>query len=575
MRKKHIIKNLFVVACMVSSLFVSSISAFAVESGDNSAMTLSKVQGTVAVLDKDNKPKKATENMKLINENKIVTNIGSYAWVNLDSNKLVKLDALSKVKITKDEKNLTVDVREGKVFVDVSENLEKDESLIIRTPNVTTSIKGKKTSAEISIKEGNTTIVGLDGKLDCVVTDVTTGQVKQVTISSGKKVDIQQNDSELNIVTKSVTKNDISGFSMLQIAQDSALKKRIVQSSGSNIGKITEKEAVNSLSKDMDRQEKELAAMAKEAGMDSQSVINAMMGADVSSKNLERLAASTQNPSSDTTPSTSDGATSNDTTTDTEPKHTHNYILTSSTPASCTNEGSNTYSCNGCGAVKTETIPKIAHDYEEIIIAQPTCIAEGSREFRCRACGYSITETLSIIEHSYNGDVKTREFSDNPYICLEYYIVESKYCTMCDSYIDQPEQQKYSVHSMDDGTEISPATCTERRKVKSCCTRVLDDSRQCSYYEEYFEGPLLEHTYEKVYDDSSEICYRFICNTCEGYGEEIPHTLGDTSGLPATDSGDQYINIKCAESGCNMYAKYSWNTESNQYVFTGSWENYP
>ena len=241
MRKKHIIKNLFVVACMVSSLFVSSISAFTVESGDNSAMTLSKVQGTVAVLDKDNKPKKATENMKLINENKIVTNIGSYAWVNLDSNKLVKLDALSKVKITKDEKNLTVDVREGKVFVDVSENLEKDESLIIRTPNVTTSIKGKKASAEISIKEGNTTIVGLDGKLDCVVTDVTTGQVKQVTISSGKKVDIQQNDSELNIVTKSVTKNDISGFSMLQIAQDSALKKRIVQSSGSNIGKITEK----------------------------------------------------------------------------------------------------------------------------------------------------------------------------------------------------------------------------------------------------------------------------------------------------------------------------------------------
>ena len=573
MRNKHTIKNLFVVACIISSLFVSSISAFAVESGDNSAMRLSKVQGTVAVLDKDNKPKKATENMKLINENKIVTNIGSYAWGNLDSNKLVKLDALSKVKITKDEKNLTVDVSVGKVFVDVSKDLEKDESLIIRTQNVTTSIKGKKASAEISIKEGNTTIVGLDGKLDCVVTDVTTGQVKQVTISSGKKVDIQQNDSELSIVTKSVTKNDISGFSMLQIAQDSALKKRIVQSSGSNIGKITEKEAVNSLSKDMDRQEKELAAMAKEAGMDSQSVINAMMGADVSSKNLGRLAASTQNPSSDTTPSTSDGATSNGTAADSEQKHTHNYTLTSSTPASCTNEGSNTYSCNGCGAVNTETIPKIAHDYEEIIIAQPTCIAEGSREFRCRACGYSITETLNIIEHSYNGVVETREDVDNPYNCQDYYIVESKYCTMCESYIEQPRQQEYPEHSMDGGTEISPATCTEPKRVKYQCTRVLDGGRQCSYCEEYFEGPLLEHTYEKGYDDSSEICYRFICNTCEGYGEGIPHTLGDTSGLPSTECGDQYI--KCAESGCNMYAKYSWNAESELYVFTGSWENRP
>lgn len=573
MRNKQIIKNLFVVACIISSLFVSSISAFAVESGDNSAMTLSKVQGTVAVLDKDNKPKKATDNMNLLSGNKIVTNIGSYAWVNLDSNKLVKLDALSKVKIIKDEKNLTVDVRAGKAFVDVSKNLEKGESLIIRTPNVTTSIKGKKASAEISIKEGNTTIVGLDGKLDCVIIDVTTGQLKQVTISSGKKVDIQQNDSELSIVTKSVTKNDISGFSMLQIAQDSALKKRIVQSSGSNIGKITEKEAVNSLSKDMDRQEKELAAMAKEAGMDSQSVINAMMGADVSSKNLERIAASTQNPSSDTNPSSSDGSTSNGTAADAEQKHTHNYILTSSTPASCTNEGSNTYSCNGCGAVKTETIPKIAHDYEEIIIDSPTCIAEGSREFRCRACGYSITETLNTIEHSYNGVVETREDVDNPYNCQDYYIVESKYCTMCGNYIDQPRQDKYPEHSVEVVEEI-PATCTEPKMVKYQCTRVLDGgSRQCTYSEEYFEGPLLEHTYEKVYDDSSEICYRFICNRCGGHGEGISHTLGDASGLPATDSGDKYI--KCAESGCNMYAKYSWNTESNQYVFTGSWENYP
>ena len=323
----------------------------------------------------------------------------------------------------------------------------------------------------------------------------------------------------------------------------------------------------------MDRQEKELADMAKEAGMDSQSVINAMMGADVSSKNLERIAASAQNPSSDTTPSSSNGSPSNDTTTDTEPKHTHNYILTSSTPASCTNEGSNTYSCNGCGAVKTETIPKIAHDYEEIIIAQPTCIAEGSREFRCRACGYSITETLSIIEHSYNGDVETREDFDNPYNCQDYYIVESKYCTMCRNYIDQPRQQKYPEHSMDGGTEISSATCTERRKVKYQCTRVLDGgSRQCSYCEEYLEGTMLDHVYgdDKYYVGSADFCYRSICNGCGGHGEGIPHTQGDTSGLPATDSGDQYI--KCAESGCNMYAKYSWNTESNQYVFTGSWE---
>ena len=223
--------------------------------------------------------------------------------------------------------------------------------------------------------------------------------------------------------------------------------------------------------------------------------------------------------------------------------------------------------------MKTETIPKIAHDYEEIIIAQPTCIAEGSRELRCRACGYSITETLSIIEHSYNGDVETRDDVRNPDNCQEYYSVESKYCTMCGNYINQPEQHKYTEHSMDGGTVISPATCTEPKRVKYQCTRVLDGGRQCSYCKECFEGPLLEHTYNKDYVGSPDICYRFICYMCERYGEEISHTLGDISGLPSTESGDQYI--KCAESGCSMSAKYSWNSENGQYEFTGSWENHP
>lgn len=560
MRNKHTIRNFIAMAVIISTLLVNSISAFAAKNADGLTMKLSMIQGTVAVLDVANRPKKATENMQILSGYNIATNMASYAWINLDSSKLVKLDALSKVKVTKDKKNMTLDVSAGKVFIDMSKDFEKDESLILRTSNVIASIKGK-TSAEVDVKNGNTTIVGLDGKMDCVVIDVSTGQLKQVTVLPGKKSEIQSNASKTSIVTRSATKSDISGFSKLQIAQNSLLEQRIIEASGSKIGNISGTEAVKALLKDIDKQGKELATKAKEAGTDPQSVINSMMGADISSKNLAQLAASAQN-----TPSSN---------TDDEQPHSHSYEAAGYTPATCISEGFRTYLCK-CGDVKTETIPKIAHNYEEISNTPATCTLEGSRVLKCSACGHSITETLNIIEHSYNGDVETREVSDNPYNCRDYYIVESKYCTMCESYIVQSKEHEYSEHSIEEVIggegEISPATCVEPRIVKYKCTRVLniDAGIFCSYYEEReIPGSQLGHEYgdKKVYVGSSDICYRYICNRCEGYGEGILHTPGVTSGLPTEDKGVQYI--KCAESGCNMYAEYSWN--SGKYEATGSW----
>lgn len=554
MRNKHTIRNFIAMAVIISTLLVNSISAFAAKNADGLTMKLSMIQGTVAVLDVANRPKKATENMQILSGYNIATNMASYAWINLDSSKLVKLDALSKVKVTKDKKNMTLDVSAGKVFIDMSKDFEKDESLIIRTSNVIASIKGK-TSAEVDVNNGNTTIVGLDGKMDCVVIDVSTGQLKQVTVLPGKKSEIQSNASKTSIVTRSATKSDISGFSKLQIAQNSLLEQRIIEASGSKIGNISGTEAVKALLKDIDKQGKELATKAKEAGTDPQSVINSMMGADISSKNLAQLAASAQN-----TPSSN---------TDDEQPHSHSYEAAGYTPATCISEGFRTYLCK-CGDAKTETIPKIAHNYEEISNTPATCSLEGSRVLKCSACGHSITETLNIIEHSYNGDVKTREFSDNPYNCQDYYIVESRYCTMCESYIVQSKEYKYSEHSFEE-EKVSPATCVEPRKVKYKCTRVLntDEGIICSCEKEQVEGNPLDHVYGDItyLETSSDMCYYRTCVHCGQRGDYMPHTPGDTSGLPTEDKGVQYI--KCAESGCNMYAEYSWN--SGKYEATGSW----
>ena len=171
MKNRHIVTRFLAMTGIILSLLVGSVPVQAAESVATQGMRLSKTQGIVAVFDTANKPQKATGNMKLLSGYNIATSAASYAWINLDDTKLVKMDALSKVEFTSTGKNHVVDVVLGKAFVDVSKDLEKDETLVIRTSSVVTSIN-KGTSAEISVENGKTTIVGLDGKLDCLGIDI-------------------------------------------------------------------------------------------------------------------------------------------------------------------------------------------------------------------------------------------------------------------------------------------------------------------------------------------------------------------------------------------------------------------
>jgi hypothetical protein len=58
----------------------------------------------------------------------------------------------------------------------------------------------------------------------------------------------------------------------------------------------------------------------------------------------------------------------------------HNYVLESSTPATCSHEGSETYVCSLCGDTYTDTLPQFDHHFVEgLIVQDPTCTEEGSK----------------------------------------------------------------------------------------------------------------------------------------------------------------------------------------------------
>lgn len=69
------------------------------------------------------------------------------------------------------------------------------------------------------------------------------------------------------------------------------------------------------------------------------------------------------------------------------PAQVHNYQLTSSQEATCTEEGKNTYTCTDCGDSYTETTPALGHDY----VAKDD---GGDTVYTCKRCGDSYTELL-------------------------------------------------------------------------------------------------------------------------------------------------------------------------------------
>lgn len=202
-----------------------------------SMMKLSKTQGTVAVLDKNDRSVSLFNGMKLQNGYEVATAQASYAWINLDDSKLVKLDALSNVGVEQVNNNLTLTLNSGKILVDVSKKLGADETLNIKTGNVITGVRGTLFTVEADDpyfdNTENVKIVVLEGKVSAKAVDLATGTEKEIFVEQGNKA--EYDISALNRTTKvNVSKastKDLDGFSALELALNNAMRNRALAGS--------------------------------------------------------------------------------------------------------------------------------------------------------------------------------------------------------------------------------------------------------------------------------------------------------------------------------------------------------
>lgn len=152
-------------------------------------MELKKTEGTVDVSDEKGKAVSVLENMKLYSGYQMETGGESYAWINLDHVKLAKMDEDSEAQIRKDGKKLEIFVNQGKLFFHITQPLEQDETLDIRTSNMAVGIRG--TCGWVEVPDENHMLVYiLEGTVECSVRDSGSGESATATVSELEMAEI-------------------------------------------------------------------------------------------------------------------------------------------------------------------------------------------------------------------------------------------------------------------------------------------------------------------------------------------------------------------------------------------------
>jgi len=200
------------------------------------AVQLAKTEGTVAISNSSGRAVSLIEKMRVYSGYHLRTEEASYAWLNLDSAKLCKLDAVSEMEVRKSGKKLELLLDEGNLFFNVTEPLSDDESFNIRTSTMTVGIRGTCGWVR-SIDQWTSQVYVLEGAVETAVSDPVTGETKSETIAAGEsavcKVYPQDRKGDkCDIIRSAYSEAEINGFVLTEVVPDEGLRGRICDDSG-------------------------------------------------------------------------------------------------------------------------------------------------------------------------------------------------------------------------------------------------------------------------------------------------------------------------------------------------------
>ena len=206
---------------------------------------LMKTEGEVDVSDRRGKEREPVPEMKLYSGYQVATKEESFAWLNLDSVKLAKMDVDSQISITKRRNALEVVIDSGNLYFNIKEPLKEDETLDIRTSNMAVGIRGTCGWVEVLDQEHMRVYI-LEGTVTCRVDAPESKKGKEskeseeATVSGGQMaeliIDLEAEEGEqCKVQISPFTEADIDRFVWEELEEDEALCKAIKEESGLDI----------------------------------------------------------------------------------------------------------------------------------------------------------------------------------------------------------------------------------------------------------------------------------------------------------------------------------------------------
>ena len=216
MRKTH--WNRLAALCLTLMLILAlGLPAKAADTASGADLRLTATEGTVTLKNSSGKTLSVRDNMKLYSGYVLSTSAKSYAYVTLDSTKVVKLDASTKVEIRKSGSKLELLVSAGKLFFNVKAPLSSGESLNIRTSTMVTGIQVTVTTPNAAAEGGFETAT------------VAAGQ-------TGTSLPVGSGSWQENL--EDVAAEDIPGFVAAELQNDPELQQRIEDATGLPVADI-------------------------------------------------------------------------------------------------------------------------------------------------------------------------------------------------------------------------------------------------------------------------------------------------------------------------------------------------
>ena len=244
-----------IITCMIALVLLAGLypqTALA-DSYTSTTMRLLRFEGNVEIEDASGKPRAVMENARLSSGESMKTAAASSASVGLDEGRIVTLDEKSRVEFKKQDGAVSMNLTEGKIFLDVSEKLGEGESMGVTTATMAIGIRGTIIYAScmpvtdesaagmesvdlkgLSPEKGHIVSISqigvLEGTAQITYTDNSNRQ-QTVAVEAGKKATVPEYSEDAEGIPEpkvsDLTKEDIEGFVKNQVASSASVVDRV------------------------------------------------------------------------------------------------------------------------------------------------------------------------------------------------------------------------------------------------------------------------------------------------------------------------------------------------------------